>query len=173
MRNDGIQRIAASLLLVVAVTTRKESLSFALVPAAVGRWSSRPTRISQATIDGDTSVLDAPASPAEQEDKESKTDRGVFEKVAIRRNNETEEEWLDDGISIFDIVAGRAAACLVESDLRRDAKAGYGNVVSSSATNWINDATAFALQKAFDRVKLKVRQKRNGPEIHLRLVLDV
>jgi hypothetical protein len=63
----------------------------------------------------------------------------------------------DDDLSIFEIVAGRAATCLVESDLRRDAKEGYSNVVSSSATNWINDATAFALQKAVDRVKLKVR----------------
>ena len=58
--------------------------------------------------------------------------------------------------NIFDIVAGRAATCLVESDLRRDAKEGYSKITSSSATNWINDATAFQLQKAFDRIKLKV-----------------
>ena len=62
----------------------------------------------------------------------------------------------DQDLSIFEIVAGRAASCLLESDLRRDAKAEYSNVVSSSATNWINDATAFALQKTIDRLKLKV-----------------
>ncbi len=71
-------------------------------------------------------------------------------------NNDNYNELDKNDMSIFDIVAGRAATCLVESDLRRDAKEEYSNIVSSSATNWINDATAFALQKAFDRVKLKV-----------------
>ena len=63
--------------------------------------------------------------------------------------------------SIFDIVSGRAALCLYESELRRDAKV---NEVTtpSSATNWINDATAFALQKALDRLKIKLPEERSG-----------
>jgi hypothetical protein len=72
-----------------------------------------------------------------------------------------EEDWGNELLvfdNIFDIVAGRAATCLVESDLRRDAKEGYSKIISSSATNWINDATAFKLQKAFDRIKLKVNE---------------
>ena len=73
-----------------------------------------------------------------------------------KKNSESRNDESEDMLSIFEIVAGRAATCLVESDLRRDAKEEYSNVVSSSATNWINDATAFALQKAVDRVKLKV-----------------
>jgi len=78
--------------------------------------------------------------------------------VQLTKTN-TQNDTLDDSLlydNIFDIVAGRAATCLVESDLRRDAKEGYSKVISSSATNWINDATAFQLQKAFDKVKLKV-----------------
>jgi hypothetical protein len=70
--------------------------------------------------------------------------------------NDDDDEDYDD-MSIFDIVAGRAAVCLFESELRCDAKGpDYSNMVSSNAVNWINDASAFALQKAFDRVKLKV-----------------
>jgi hypothetical protein len=63
----------------------------------------------------------------------------------------------NEGIPIFENLAARAAVCLFESELRRDAKGEHTKLVSSSATNWINDATAFALQKTFDRVKLKVR----------------
>jgi hypothetical protein len=61
----------------------------------------------------------------------------------------------DDDMTIFDAVAARAALCLFESELRRDAK--IDDVATpSSATNWINDSTAFALQKTIDRLKLKV-----------------
>lgn len=83
---------------------------------------------------------------------------------AVETKGETEtlgevdkSEQLESTTFIFEAVARRAAECLVESDLRRDAKAGYSNVVSSSATNWINDATAFRLQQTFDRIRLQVR----------------
>jgi hypothetical protein len=76
--------------------------------------------------------------------------------------NDDEDDY-DDDMSIFDIVAGRAAVCLFESELRCDAKGpDYSNMVSSNAVNWINDASAFALQKAFDRVKLKVGEEEKG-----------
>jgi hypothetical protein len=83
----------------------------------------------------------------------------------VEITQKTDDDLSNDLLSydnIFDIVAGRAATCLVESDLRRDAKEGYSKVISSSATNWINDATAFQLKKAFDRVKLKVKTKFTG-----------
>ena len=64
--------------------------------------------------------------------------------------------------SIFDIIAGEAASCLLDSDKRRDAKAEHSELVSSSATNWINDETAFVLQKAIDRLKLKLAEERAG-----------
>eukprot|EP00536_Pseudo-nitzschia_multiseries_P011160 jgi/Psemu1/259618/estExt_Genewise1Plus.C_3660001 len=64
--------------------------------------------------------------------------------------------------SIFDIVAGRAASCLLDSDKRRDAKGEHSKLVSSSTTNWINDETAFVLQKTIDRLKLKLAEERTG-----------
>jgi hypothetical protein len=62
----------------------------------------------------------------------------------------------DDDMTIFDIVAARAALCLFESELRRDAKIDDDATPASSATNWINDSTAFALKQTIDRLKLKV-----------------
>ena len=73
------------------------------------------------------------------------------ENIAINKNERKNE----DDMSIFDIVAGRAAVCLFESEKRRDAKTEDVDT-PSSATNWINDASAFALQKAFEKLKLKV-----------------
>jgi hypothetical protein len=52
---------------------------------------------------------------------------------------------------MFDVISGRAAVCLFESEMRRDAKD------NNIATNWINDAAAFALKSAFNRIKLKVQ----------------
>jgi hypothetical protein len=64
----------------------------------------------------------------------------------------------DDDIAMFDVISGRAAVCLFESEMRRDAKDNKdSNVTPSSATNWINDPTAFALKSAFNRIKLKVQ----------------
>jgi hypothetical protein len=76
-------------------------------------------------------------------------------------NSETEDDIQEDdeldGMTMFEIIAGRAASCLLESDKRRNAMAEHSNRVASGVSNWIDDVTAFALQKAFNRVKLKVR----------------
>ena len=64
--------------------------------------------------------------------------------------------------SAFDLLAGRAALCLLESDIRRDAIGKEAGTQASSATNWINDASAFALQKAFDRLCIKLPDQRMG-----------
>lgn len=57
---------------------------------------------------------------------------------------------------IFSIVASRAATCLYDSDVKRDAKGGKEGNVASGATNWIDDASAFALKNALDKVTLQV-----------------
>ncbi len=64
--------------------------------------------------------------------------------------------------SIFEAVAESAAACLLESDKRRDAKAEHSDRIPSGVTNWINDETAAVLQKTIDRLKLKLAEERNG-----------
>ena len=56
----------------------------------------------------------------------------------------------------FDVVASHAAFCLLQSDVRRDGAQG------SSATNWIDDGSAFVLQKALDKLSLKLAGNRVG-----------
>ncbi len=74
------------------------------------------------------------------------------------------EEFVDAilGDSIFDAVAESAAACLLESDKRRDAKAEHSDRIPSGVTNWINDETASILQQTIDRLKLKLAEERTG-----------
>ena len=62
-----------------------------------------------------------------------------------------------DDDSIFDIAAGYAASCLLESDKRRD-----GAKEDRDANNWINDEDSFVLQNAIDRLKLKFAEERIG-----------
>jgi hypothetical protein len=82
-----------------------------------------------------------PQSPSPSFAKNHSADTGVVGKAQ------------DEDMTIFDIVAARAALCLFESELRRDAKI---DDVATPSSNWINDSTAFALQKTIDRLKLKV-----------------
>ena len=67
---------------------------------------------------------------------------------------------ISEDASMFDIVARNAAVCLFESELRRDTRDKDSNVTPSSATNWINDAASFSLQKIVDKMKIKVRNRR-------------
>ena len=79
------------------------------------------------------------------------------QKTLVDKNNIYDDDDDNNDNPVFDNLAARAAICLLESELRRDAKGEHTKTVASSVTNWINDATAFALQKTFDKVKLKVR----------------
>jgi hypothetical protein len=69
--------------------------------------------------------------------------------------------------TIWECLAQRAAICLYQSDLRRDAiiSKNTNNTTTptaSSATNWIHDASAFALQKTLDRICF-VRPEQQQP----------
>mmetsp|Transcript_9401 Transcript_9401/g.18310 ORF Transcript_9401/g.18310 Transcript_9401/m.18310 type:complete len:730 (+) Transcript_9401:149-2338(+) len=96
------------------------------------------------------STATPPASASKEESSSSNPAASSSSSIAL------------DPDSIFDIIAGSAASCLLDSDKRRDAKAEHSELVSSSATNWINDETAFVLQKAIDRLKLKLAEERAG-----------
>jgi vesicle-fusing ATPase len=62
----------------------------------------------------------------------------------------------------FEAVASHASFCLLQSDVRRDAVGKPQGTQASSATNWINDASAFVLQKALDKLSLKLPGNRIG-----------
>ena len=53
---------------------------------------------------------------------------------------------------IFKIISQLAVTTLYQSDLKRDAKGQGGGAQGSSATNWIDDASSFALKSALDKL---------------------
>jgi hypothetical protein len=57
--------------------------------------------------------------------------------------------------TIWTVLAERASHLLYLSDMRRDAIGKKAGTPASSATNWINDAAAFALQKTLDKIQLQ------------------
>ncbi|CAJ1939195.1 unnamed protein product [Cylindrotheca closterium] len=61
----------------------------------------------------------------------------------------------------FDIVSARAARCLYDSEVKRDSRVSE-EPTPSTATNWINDASAYALQKALDKLKIKLPEERTS-----------
>ncbi|KAL3911223.1 MAG: hypothetical protein SGILL_007366 [Bacillariaceae sp.] len=89
-------------------------------------------------------------------------DNGPDNNIHVSSLSQHGDDCDDRLASIFDVVSARAAECLWESDKRRDAKAEHSKLVSSSTTNWINDHTAFALQTAVDRLRLKFAEERTG-----------
>ena len=60
------------------------------------------------------------------------------------------------GDSSFQIIADLTASTLVRSDMRRDAKGQDSKPSGSSATNWIDEGSSFALQQALNKMNLKV-----------------
>jgi hypothetical protein len=61
------------------------------------------------------------------------------------------------GDDSFHVIADLTASTLVRSDMRRDAKGQDSKPSGSSATNWIDEASSFALQQALNKMYLKVR----------------
>lgn len=106
-------------------------------------------------------IAESPVVLEEKEDTEvENTSSATSDDDDSTASIQTDMKAVDDDefeMSIFDIVSARAALCLYESEMKRDAK--VNDVITpSTATNWINDASAYALQKAIDKLKIKVRK---------------
>lgn len=63
--------------------------------------------------------------------------------------------------TVFDLIAGRTAVFILESDLKRNA-IGLEGAEAPSATKWIDEATAYTLRQAFDMLKLQLPDERKG-----------
>jgi hypothetical protein len=131
--------------------------SFAGVVDATGDSSSiavlnggPPNEVDLSTIEESKYMSRTPIVPSKKDLVTGSVDQG---QEAEQNDNESNEE---NSKGAFELVSNLAAACLWESDMRRDAKGLHAGLQASSATNWINDATAFALQKSVDKIKLKV-----------------
>jgi vesicle-fusing ATPase len=72
--------------------------------------------------------------------------------------------------SAFQLIADLAGACLLKSDIRRDAVV-VDSIEqdtfqqASSATNWIHEPSAFALQQALNQVQLQINSKSDSHEM--------
>jgi hypothetical protein len=141
VKQTMLRILISVLLLAVAVNGFTASNTRTTQEGRSNRWiiSSTPTTTVETpkTVNGDAAVAEIP-------------------------NVEVVEQVKLEGVTIFEAVASHAASCLFESDKRRDAKGKASGTPASSATNWIDDATAFSLQKAFDRLRLKVRREKLG-----------
>ena len=71
---------------------------------------------------------------------------------------EAPQQILDETSStstpIFQLLASLSCTTLYQSDLKRDAKGKGGGAQGSSATNWIDDASSFALKSTLDQMIL-------------------
>jgi vesicle-fusing ATPase len=65
---------------------------------------------------------------------------------------------------IFKLIAQLAVTTLYQSDLKRDAKGQGGGAQGSSATNWIDDASSFALKSALDKIIITQPDSITGVE---------
>ena len=115
------------------------------------------TTTTTATTESNSSLLET------TKEAEIKTPAAVQEEEEENNDTTTDGTVGPYGVALdvsddnpFELLAGRATMCLYQSDLRRDAVGDAALIQPSSATNWINDASAFALQKAFDKIELKV-----------------
>mmetsp|Transcript_40621 Transcript_40621/g.73261 ORF Transcript_40621/g.73261 Transcript_40621/m.73261 type:complete len:781 (+) Transcript_40621:39-2381(+) len=81
----------------------------------------------------------------------TKTNDDVIDSNVQNENSNANEEEDDDP---FTLLSNLAAITLLQSDRRRDAIGKEAGAQASSATNWIDEGSAFTLRKALDKLKL-------------------
>lgn len=62
----------------------------------------------------------------------------------------------------FEDIAGHASHCVLQSELSKDAVGEQVGKAAKHTTRWIDDASAFVLQKAMDKICLKLAADRSG-----------
>ena len=84
------------------------------------------------------------------------------DKQIVTSEINTEQQEIENGMDAFETIASLAATTLYQSDMRRDAKNKGSSVPGSSATNWIDDKSSFALQQALNKIEIKLPDERIG-----------
>ncbi len=96
--------------------------------------TNTPTPASPLSINGDTSA----------------------NSININSNNTTRDSDITNNLTAFSLIASLAATCILESEMKKDALRADGSQTPSSAANWIDDRSAYAVQSALDQIELKV-----------------
>ena len=70
----------------------------------------------------------------------------------------------NEEINAFEMIASLAVTTLYQSDIKRDAKSNTNGSTGSgsSATNWIDDRSSYALTQALNQIELKLPDERIG-----------
>jgi hypothetical protein len=71
-----------------------------------------------------------------------------------------ETKGLGSDSTAFEMLAGQTMSCVLNSDLMRNSM-GKGDA-KLQASQWINDASAYALKQSIDRIKIKLAHERTG-----------
>jgi hypothetical protein len=74
----------------------------------------------------------------------------------INSNNPPRDSDVTNNLTAFSFLASLAATCILESEMKKDALRADGSQTPSSAANWIDDRSAYAVQSALDQIELKV-----------------
>jgi len=122
----------------------------------------RVTRILFSGVNGDDETSPTTTTTIVQQRPDEDKDGAAANGVTPRSILDPVQGEEVSSSNIFDLVAARSAVCLYQSDIRRDAIGKGAGKQASSATNWIHDESAFALQKSIDRLKLKLPEERTG-----------
>ena len=89
---------------------------------------------------------------------------------------ESTQQNYDEDDDPFTLLSTLAATTLLQSDRRRDAIGKEAGAQASSATNWIDEGSAFAFRKALDKVNLQLpgeeQQRTNNNNINNRQIQD-
>lgn len=142
-------RVGAFLAVLRLLALTSPSLAFVVPPSTSSSTSSPlllPVRWS------------SPAPVAEEQDAVDAADGADAATAGIPPVN-------DDDVDAFSLLAEMASSALIRSDMRRDAKGDKGGPSASgpsSATNWIDDESAYGLQQLLNKVSVKLPNQRRG-----------
>ena len=120
---------------------------------------STATPINESTTDGSSAIVDSTKTPSI-----SISDGAPTSSTSTDNPNPTEEADSDD--DPFTLLSTLAAITLLQSDRRRDAIGKETGAQASSATNWIDEGSAFALRKALDKLQLYLPGDTTTSTIH-------
>lgn len=93
------------------------------------------------------SPLPSTATPIQAESTQQSDQENVLQ---------TQQKIVDEDEDPFTLLSTLAATTLLQSDRRRDAVGKDAGAQASSATNWIDEGSAFAFRKLLDKVTLRI-----------------
>ena len=132
LTNNSLIRTPMQLLLFLAASSLSPAIGFSLQTLPHPNIFSPPP-------------LQSTATPIEADSTQQSDQENVLQ---------TQQTIVDEDEDPFTLLSTLAATTLLQSDRRRDAVGKDAGAQASSATNWIDEGSAFAFRKLLDKVNL-------------------